>query len=264
MGGHFVNHTCTNINTPGCIVQDSVYGYAPSIPFNAFFLAFFFGAFVANAVLAWRFKTWFYGVALAIGVLSEALGYGARIKMHSNPFDKSAFTMQITLLIYSPAFIAAAIYVTLKHFVLVFGERFSRVPATWYTWMFITCDTISLVLQASGGAIAGGKKAQNDVHERNVGTDIMMAGIIWQVITLTVFAFLVVDYYFKTRSNWAQVTPQGKEVAATGSFKIFAYSIFIAFIAVYIRCVYRIAELAGGWANKIMSDQPSFIALEGG
>jgi len=47
-------------------------------------------------------------------------------------------------------------------------------------------------------------------------------------------------------------------------FRLFAIGITTAFIAIFGRCVYRIAEMAGGWGNHIMRDQASFIALEGG
>jgi hypothetical protein len=33
-------------------------------------------------------------------------------------------------------------------------------------------------------------------------------------------------------------------------------------VGVYIRCIYRIAELAGGWKNKIMQDEISFYVLD--
>ena len=132
-----------------------------------------------------------------------------------------------------------------------------------YTWIFISCDLISLVLQAAGGGIAGGKKAETNATTRDTGTDVMMAGIIWQVVTLSVFGFLIVDYFWKTYRNWHLVPPQGKEIASRKEFKLFATAIFIAYVAIMTRCGYRIVELTGGWSSTIMRNQPSFIGLEG-
>lgn len=35
-----------------------------------------------------------------------------------------------------------------------------------------------------------------------------------------------------------------------------------AYAVLLIRCIYRIAEMAGGWGNEIMQDEPSFVVLE--
>ena len=96
---HYINHTCTNIDQAGCVVADTIYGYYPSLPFNGGFLAFFSLVTLIQLVFAWRYKLWFYGLAMAIGAISEAVGYASRVQLHSNPFDKGAFTIQITMLI---------------------------------------------------------------------------------------------------------------------------------------------------------------------
>lgn len=37
----------------------------------------------------------------------------------------------------------------------------------------------------------------------------------------------------------------------------------VAYFGILIRCIYRIPELLGGWANDIMRNEPEFIVLEG-
>jgi hypothetical protein len=46
--------------------------------------------------------------------------------LNNDIFDDNAFTIQICCLIISPAFVSAGIYLTLKHVVINFGEKWSR------------------------------------------------------------------------------------------------------------------------------------------
>ncbi|KAH7355407.1 RTA1 like protein-domain-containing protein [Rhexocercosporidium sp. MPI-PUGE-AT-0058] len=176
-------------------------------------------------------------------------------------YDGTGFSIQISCLIFSPAFFAAAIYLTLKHIVLTFGSSKSRIPARMYAWIFISCDIISLLLQAIGGGMAG--SADGDDKKLDLGTNLMIAGIVFQVATLIIFAGLVVDYVVRTRADWENVSESVKAVAATKNFKRFSWAVTVAFVGVFARSVYRIAEMATGWATPIMRDEPGFIVMEG-
>jgi hypothetical protein len=54
----------------------------------------------------------------------------------------------------APAFYAAGIYFCLSRIVTVFGVENSRVSAKAYPFFFISCDCVSLVLQAVGGGMS--------------------------------------------------------------------------------------------------------------
>lgn len=119
-------------------------------------------------------------IAVSLGCLAECIGYVGRIMMSNNPYDDLGFKIQIVLLIFAPAFLAAGIYLTLKHVVIQFGEEWSRLSPNWYTYVFIACDVSSLVLQSAGGAMAA--TADPGENTGDIGTSIMVAGIIWQVV----------------------------------------------------------------------------------
>lgn len=181
--------------------------------------------------------------------------------LHTNPWDGNGFDIQICCLIISPAFIAAGIYLNLKHIVLEVGPSFSRIRPKYYTWIFILCDFLSLVLQGAGGGIAATAIAGSSAQ--STGNDLMMAGIVWQVITLLVFGVLVSDYAFRTSKNRANLTPSATALMSTLRFKLLIASLTLAFVTVFTRCVFRIGEMARGWANPIMRSQADFIALDG-
>jgi hypothetical protein len=252
--------TCTEI-TDYCPVDVSVYGYFPNLGANGFFLGFFALFALINLGLGVRYKTWSYMVALTAGCVCAAVGYAGRIIMHDNPFDDSGFITQICCLIIAPAFNSAAIYLTLKHIILCFGEESSIIKARWYTYLFIGADLLSLILQGAGGGIASG----NDDSTQELGDDLLMAGISWQVVALFFFGAMVA-WYVVRRSRALKHTPLSAEAASTIKqlkFRLFAFGVGSAWFAIFLRCVYRIAEMAGGWGNEIMRDEVTFIIFEG-
>lgn len=253
---------CDNVS-PECPVDASIYGYYPNYGVNWFF-AGFFGLFtILNLFAGWRYKTWSYMAGMALGCSSSAVGYGGRIMMHSNPFNGGAFKLQITLLIVAPAYLSAAIYLTLKHICMCFGEKWSWVRPRSYTWIFISADTLSLLLQGAGGGIAAG--AGDNGALRQKGDHTAMAGIVFQVFTLSVFAILVIDFVVRRKAA-LKLHPHSGEAKATAQstkFRLFAFGLATAFLGIFVRCVYRIAEMAGGWRNPIMQNETLFIILEG-
>ena len=255
------HHNCTEI-TLECPVQVSVYGYLPSLPANAFFVAFFALFCVLNLGLGIRHRTWSYMVALCLGCLTEAIGYVGRLIMRDNPFADSGFITQICCLIIAPAFNSAAVYLTLKHIVLCFGPEFSWLKPRLYTYVFIFADFVSLLLQAIGGALAS---SANTDSQQQLGDNLMMAGISWQVVALFFFG-LTASFYIARRWGAVAQFPLSAEAAATlkqTKFRLFAFGVVTAWLTIFTRCVYRIIEMAGGWGNSIMRDEANFIALEG-
>lgn len=258
-----VNPLLCDSVTPECPVEASIYGYYPSLFANWFFVAFF-GLFTfLNVFFGWRYRTWSYMAGMTLGCVSSAIGYAGRVMMNPNPFNGFAFKLQITLLIVAPAYISAAIYLTLKHVCLCFGEKWSRIPARFYTWIFISADTLSLALQGVGGGLAASAGSNSALRAK--GDHLAMAGIVWQVFTLLMFAVLAIDYAVR-RKGALRTHPYSAEALATiksPQFRLFILGLAAAFVAIFIRCVYRIAEMAGGWRNPIMQNQLLFIILEG-
>ncbi|KAJ4299022.1 hypothetical protein N0V90_004266 [Kalmusia sp. IMI 367209] len=252
--------TCTAVG-PGCPVEATLYGYYPSLPWNAFFVGFFGLCCVLNLGLGIRYKTWTYMIALCLGCGAEAAGYIGRVMMHNNPYNDIGFQIQICLLIISPAFVSAGIYLTLKHFTLTFGESWSRLRPAWYTYIFITGDIISLVLQGAGGGLAA--TADNGTSTQDLGTNLMIAGVIFQVVILSIFGYLLAEYTLRTYRRRDKLSMAATEILISTKFRCFVAGVLVAYLAIFTRCVYRIPELTGGWGNELMRNEPEFIALEG-
>ena len=149
----------------------------------------------------------------------------------------------------------------------------SRYPAfrpvsrsSTHSWIYHTdpriilqsCDILSLCLQAVGGALSstssGGSK---------VAVDVSIAGLSFQVFTITVFIVLAVEFAVSyIRAQRGAQMEQGKKPLPTG-FKVFVVFLTAAIILILIRCAYRIDELSDGYNGPLIHNEPLFIALEG-
>ena len=133
--------------TPECPLSATTYGYYPNLSANSFFIALFGLCLFLQLVLGtWR-KTWTWLVVLTIGTFGEAVGYIGRIIMHGNPWSGAGFKTQICCLVLAPSFLAAGIYVTLKHVVMYCGAENSRLKPRLIPWIFIGLDFGSIVCE---------------------------------------------------------------------------------------------------------------------
>jgi hypothetical protein len=80
---------------------------------------------------------------------------------------------------------------------------------------------------------------------------------------LALFALIVVEYAFRTYRRRDQLSPAAMSLWTSTKFRLFAGAVIVAYFGILIRCIYRIPELLGGWANDIMRNEPEFIVLEG-
>lgn len=258
--------------SPECPVYATLYGYRPNLGANAFLCALFAVCFFASIIIGVLSKTWTYTLALGIGTFLEAAGYAGRIIMNGNPWSESGFKLQICCLVLGPSFVAAAIYLTLKHFVLYCGPQHSVIKPRLYPWIFVGCDFGSIVLQAAGGgmAAAGGTTNKKLIDG---GNNLIVAGIAFQVATMSVCGVLILIYivrYLKARQHPDVISEKSdyqmdKETGAVslGKVKLFGLVIVLSYITVLIRCIYRLPEMAGGWGNALMRNEREFLLLDG-
>ncbi|KAI0013014.1 RTA1-domain-containing protein [Xylariaceae sp. FL0662B] len=247
-----------------CPVEATVLGYYPNLGVNAF-LAAGFGACLIGLVVTgvWK-KTWGYSAALTAGCILEFVGYVARVQLHTNPWNSSAFQTQICAIILAPTLLCIAVYLTLKHAASSVAPAVSRVPPRLYPLVFVPADVSCLVLQAIGGGLAASAGA-DDPHLLLVGDRVIIAGIALQCAVLAFFGLVSGDYLVRAARAVArgQVGDDARALWFDRRFRAFGCAVAGAYAGILIRCIYRIAEMAGGWGNPIMQDEPSFIVLEG-
>jgi len=263
---------CTEVG-PECPVSATTYGYYPNLSVNSFFIALFGLCLFAQLILGTTRRTWTFLGVVVVGCFGEAVGYIGRILMHHNPWSGAGFKTQICCLVLAPSFLAAGIYVTLKHLVIYCGPEHSRLKPRLYPWIFIGCDFGSIVLQAIGGgtaAAAGNRGANKKLLD--AGDALIVAGIAFQVATMAVCGLLMLDFFIrfrrakKARSATHLESEYEKNLTdakTNRNFRIFCFAIGLAFLTIFIRCIYRLPEMAGGWGNPLMQDETEFLLLDG-
>ncbi|TGO49510.1 hypothetical protein BCON_0208g00130 [Botryotinia convoluta] len=244
-----------------CDLSLSSFEYRPTVVGNTIF-AGLFGVFcIAQLALGIKFKTWGYMIAIILGLILEIIGYIARVLINYYPFDKDYFLMYLICLTIAPAFLTAGIYLCLSRIVIIYGQEISRFRPGTYTIIFCACDIISLVLQAAGGAIASTAVTLDD---KDVGKNIMLAGLAFQVFSLILFAILCTDFAWRVRRAKGAWNARYINLVSSALFKSFLGGLCLATITILIRSIYRCVELSGGFSGPLfIGHEDEFMILEG-
>ncbi|KAI4281201.1 MAG: hypothetical protein L6R35_005700 [Caloplaca aegaea] len=207
------NQTLLN-NTDLCTLETcplvlATVDYVPSLGGNVFYLTLFSILLLLQLAFGYQYRTWSFTGSMFGGLVLEIIGYVARVQMHYNPFESDPFLMYIVVITIAPCFITAAIYLSLSRIILVYGESFARFKPRTYTVIFICCDVFSLVLQAIGGALADTADTES---VQQTGIDIMIAGLSFQVVSLTVFMALCADYAWAVSRKGGGLKSSGRSL----------------------------------------------------
>ena len=135
------------------------------------------------------------------------------------------------------------------------------------------------MLQAIGGGVAsaakvGDKRSAKLLH---AGDGLIVAGIGFQVATMAVCAVIMTDFFRRfhraKKASMSTIAVDGaagseweknrRDPKVKRTFRLFCVAIGIAFVAIFIRCVYRLPEMAGGWGNPLMRKENEFLLLDG-
>ncbi|EXM13299.1 RTA-like protein [Fusarium oxysporum f. sp. vasinfectum] len=230
------------------------YGYVPSTSAGIVFCILFGLSTIIHIIQLGRSKIWWCSV-FVVGGLVEIIGWAGRAWSSQCPYNSTAFLMQISTLIIAPVFFTAGVYIILGRLIQVFGRDCSILRPSLYLWIFCTCDVISLVVQAIGGGLASVEV--NKVNgNTDPGTNTMVAGIVFQLASMSVFVALAID--FLIRSTRRGMLKSGKQ----SSIPILS-AMTLSLLCIYLRSIYRTIELSQGWTGYLITHERYFIALDG-
>jgi hypothetical protein len=181
--------------------------------------------------------------------------------LHNSPFDNNDFLMYLITLTIAPAFMSASIYLCLSRIVMVYGAHLSRFHPRTYTIVFCSCDIISLILQAAGGGIAA---SANTSSMSNMGKNIMLAGLAYQVFSLLLFATFSFEFAIRVHKGRGAWRHEYLNLVNSAPFKTFLLGLAVATVTIFARSVYRCVELSGGFDGRLfVSEEGVFMVMEG-
>ncbi|KAJ5247785.1 RTA1 domain protein [Penicillium chermesinum] len=248
-----------NCTLSTCPIDSAFVDYQPSIPANALFIGVFSLLLLLQLGLGLWYRTWSFVIAMSCGLILEVLGYIGRLILHHNPFNFSGFLMYLIPLTIGPAFFSAAIYLCLAKIVKIYGEGISRIRPRMYTLIFISCDLLSLILQAAGGAITSTADTQSLT---NTGINIMIAGLAFQVFSLALFICLSAEFLMRVRRHPKEKNPTTGALRESMKWKWFLFALTAATVTIFVRSIFRVAELQGGFDSSLANDQTALMVLE--
>ncbi|KAK6716513.1 hypothetical protein SNK04_007461 [Fusarium graminearum] len=268
---------CADGVSERCPVEASLYGDYFNLGACIFFVVAHALALIPQIYFGIRARTWSYMIWLAIGTIFELVGYCGRVVMSSNPWVYNAFVIQLVLLILGPTLVAAAISITFKHLVLWYGREYSFIKPVLYPWVFVGTDLFSIVIQAAGGGISSAATNGENANQNllDVGSAMLVAGVVFQMANMIFCGGLMLVYIWrrhKAIKNGAAVRA-GEEHGAGADVKVirasdkktkmFVFALTAAYVAIIIRCIYRIPEMQMGWGSTLMQNETTFLILDG-
>ncbi|RCK54550.1 Sphingoid long-chain base transporter RSB1 [Candida viswanathii] len=278
--------------------EENVYDiYRLSRPANIIFLVIF-AILVVTTILMWyKSRYWWFNVAWTCGTILEFLGYLGRVLSFGDMTNFDYYILQLVCLTLSPVFLMAGIYFLFGQLVVIHGRHYSWLRPMFYSYIFVTCDVISLVVQAVGGGLSA--VAASEYDDVGPGTDTMIAGIAFQVFSMSIFLLLwfrfVWSLYFKdvqyeTTSNPLQkkslmnflkllfntknsneykqtelekfYVPKYHDIRARKLYNYYALAVTGAVIVIFIRCIYRVVELAQGFTGYLITHEVYIMTLD--
>ncbi|KNE97504.1 hypothetical protein PSTG_09192 [Puccinia striiformis f. sp. tritici PST-78] len=189
----------------------------------------------------------------------ECIGFVGRalltdeLQLHGWQLD--IYILETLLLLLAPAFFAGSIYMTLTRIVrLTNGQKHSLLPAEWLTKIFVAGDAIAFVLQAVGGGL---NAAARTLEEESRGRDLIIAGLIVQLITFCLFIILAVIFY--VRMNQAPTTTSG---TLNTTWKRHLILLVVSCFLILFRSIFRLAEYILGSDGPLMEREIFTILLD--
>lgn len=263
-------------------------GAMPNFRFNVTMSALFGLFTIYHAFVGAYTRQWWFGISFMCGSLLETLGYVGRSLSHSKTGPQSDyFILQIVCLTIAPVFTMAGIYYQLAKLIEIYGHSYSLLPTPIsYSYIFIFSDFASLVIQAIGGGTSA--SAVKKHTSTSTGDSIFVVGLSVQVASMTVFLtlwlYFLYEIYVKARANilgqshwnWKSILrikereldSQYRQKYAflregrRWCFRYFNLALTAAVLCVFVRCCYRVAELAQGWNGFLISHEWYFIILD--
>ncbi|KAF9041080.1 RTA1-domain-containing protein [Hymenopellis radicata] len=254
--------------------EESQYGYTPTRNVCLILLVLFSVSTLLHTGQAIRYRMlWPIPTILLAGLL-EIAGWAGRFWSSFDDTKDSPFMLQIVTTIIGPTPFLAANFIIFGAIVRIMGQGYSRLSPRYYSIIFVSCDVISLVVQGAGGGIAA---SGNTLEDANMGGNIMLGGIVFQLVVMTLFLLLAGEFFYRfftdspiAGRDFARVDSVGSHVTLTNSgyrlsskMRLMLVALFFNTACLYIRAVYRTIELAGGWHGAIIETEIWFNIFDG-
>lgn len=227
-----------------------IYGYTPSFALAVLADVIFFIFFIIHLWQVARYRSWYF-VTFPIGLVLEVVGYVARtLSARADPYHLIFFVLQYFFIVTAPVLFSAALYAVLSGLIRRLGRAHAVLPPRAILRIFIASDVVATATQITGAALIGVR--QGNREDPTIGSDILLAGLAFQVFAMGIFVILTTA--FLARAGPAAIKKSG--LAA------FVAAFSAATLLVYLRTCFRLAETVEGLDGNLSSHELYFGVLE--
>jgi len=187
----------TTLHHPA-VEQSSPYHYIPTFAVCVTYIVLFSISTLIHFGEAIYFKLWWLLPTTVFCGIGEIIGWSGRVWSSKSPLLKLPFLIQISSTILSPTFLVAANFIILGRLIGLIGPQYSRLGPWTYAIVFLTADTIALIIQAIGGAKAS---AATTFDEAQKGARVMLGGILFQFVAIVFYVTLATEFFIRYNQN---------------------------------------------------------------
>ncbi|KAI1071649.1 hypothetical protein LB507_005309 [Fusarium sp. FIESC RH6] len=167
--------------------------YLPNKPAAISFVALFGMTTLAHLILLIMYRAWFF-IPFILGGICEIFGYFGRAQASDRPDEAGPFILQNVLLLAGTPFLAATIYMSLRRVAAALeSEHLSFLSLRWLTKLYVLIDIGCIASQFIGAIIP----ASGDADAIAKGRTILIAGLVVQLVALTIFILTSVYLYIR-------------------------------------------------------------------
>lgn len=176
------------------------------------------------------------------------MGYIGRVLAHDSTGELMPYVIQSTLLLLAPVLFAATLYMTLSRVIIAInGQEHSPVRPQWLTRIFVCGDIFSFIIQSSGAGLRVKAGSDPDV-DPNLGSNIIIGGLIFQIIIFAIFVTTVLVFNRRFRHD-----ERGVNRAIDVPWQQTLHMLYATSALVMIRNIFRVAEYVMGSDGYLLS-----------
>jgi len=241
------------------------YGYIPSLSATIVFTVLFTVSTIVHLGQTIRYKLRYLLFTAVAAGLFEITGWAARLYSHYHPDKLGAYLVQTVTTINGPTPLIAAYFIILAEIIKRLGPCYSRLRPKLYAIVFVTADLVALSVQGVGGALAA--IAAGNHKNPEMGGKIMLGGIVFQLIAITIYMGLAIEFVHRFWNNKPfkgrdDIPPSGRYTLDRNMMLMLVGST-LSSLLIYVRSVYRTIELVDGWNGRIIKNELYFNTMDG-
>jgi RTA1 like protein len=237
---------------------NSLWSYCPSFGAAVAFSCFFGLVSITHIVQAVLHKKPFSWV-LIMGCLWEFGGYAFRSAAVTAQKNLSWVIAQSLLILLAPLWINAFVYMLLGRMAQFFldDRRVYGIRAKNFTWIFVSLDVLSFLVQASGASMTNQQNSPDTVKN---GLHIYMGGIGLQELIILVFTSMAISFQRKVAKQEQRSLDAGEGISMTDyrsphMARKLLNVVYSVLGLITLRIIFRLIEFSQGFESYLATHE---------